>query len=368
MSEQIDWERLARFVSGESSAAESAEVRRWMSESEANRTLVSSLQRRWELSGTPEVWDVDRAWKGLSARLSESAGASERPAPFVRSITAKPTRSWAIAYLPIAAGVVAVAGLSLYWRSTAHSPNGREPGSIALANIEERTGAGERRVVNLPDGSRATLGAESELRVMRGFGDRDRDVFLTGEAIFTVHHDSIRPFRVHAGGAVAEDIGTSFSVRSYEDDHSVRVVVAEGAVSLRRAKSESASAVTLRARDVARLTPTGEPVVLHAQPVERILSWANGELVFDDAQLGDIVAELERWYGVKITLADPQLAQRHYSATFRGDSLDAVLQVISIGLDLQVERDANKVTLRPGRRAAAPRRSALTSHRVEVGV
>jgi transmembrane sensor len=248
------------------------------------------------------------------------------------------------------------------------SSNGRDSGSIASVNIAERTVAGERRVVDLPDGSRATLGAQSELRVLRGFGDKDRDVFLKGEAIFTVRHDATRPFRVHAGDAVAEDIGTSFSVRSYEDDHSVRVVVAEGAVSLRRARSESASAVTLRARDVARLTPTGEPVVLHEQPVERILSWANGELVFDDARLGDIVAELERWYGVKITLADPQLAQRHYSATFRGDSLESVLQVISIGLDLQAEREGDKVTLRAGRRAPAPRRSALTSHRVEVGV
>ncbi len=59
-------------------------------------------------------------------------------------------------------------------------------------------------------------------------------MWLEGEGYFEVTHDARRPFRVHAGDALTEDLGTRFVVRAYPELAAVDVAVAEGVVSLRR--------------------------------------------------------------------------------------------------------------------------------------
>ena len=78
------------------------------------------------------------------------------------------------------------------------------------------------------------LNAESRLRYPADFGATARDVELVGEGYFEVVHDSTRPFRVHAGGSVTEDLGTHFVVRAYPELRHVDVAVTEGLVSLHR--------------------------------------------------------------------------------------------------------------------------------------
>jgi transmembrane sensor len=270
-----------------------------------------------------------------------------------------------------AAAIVVIAGTTIVWRRIARQPDGSLGSSAAVAS-SQRTGPGERRVIALPDGSQATLGAASELRLGDGFaagrGGGVRDVFLRGEAIFAVRHDPRRSFRVHAGGAVAEDIGTSFGVRAYPGERGVRVAVSEGSVSLRREGSDSAAAAVLRARDVGRLSDTGDAIVAHGQSVERLLAWASGELAFDDAPLAEVLPELERWYDVEIRLGDPGLGARHLTATFHGEGIDEVLRVVSMSLELRVERQGRVVTLHPAGSPAMQEMRPAAPRRVEAGV
>ena len=81
--------------------------------------------------------------------------------------------------------------------------------------------------------ARVTLNAGSRLRWRADYGARTREVQLEGEGYFEVRHDGARPFRVHAPGAVAEDLGTRFTVRAYPEGSGVEVAVAEGRVALR---------------------------------------------------------------------------------------------------------------------------------------
>ena len=84
------------------------------------------------------------------------------------------------------------------------------------------TDVGERRSVNLPDGSTVLLDSRSLLQV--DFTARTRQVELVhGQALFSVIHDPQKPFLVRAGATVIRDIGTQFDVKQRPDDTVVTV-------------------------------------------------------------------------------------------------------------------------------------------------
>jgi transmembrane sensor len=179
------------------------------------------------------------------------------------------------------------------------------------------------------------------------FGAGVRRVHLEGQALFRVTHDASRPFLVHAGGTVAEDLGTEFEVRAYATEPVVRVIVAEGSVALRRESGDSAA--ILRPRDVARLGTAGSVVVLHDQNIDRMLAWTSGQLNFDDAPLSQVAEELQRWFDVECRIADPALAGSRYSGPFFADSLDAGLQALDMAMaGVRVERRGRVVTFSAG--------------------
>src|SRR3990172_5128634 len=71
MTDHLDWDRLARYVSGESGATERADIERWAAGSDANRAMLESLRRRWNATSDGTPWNVDAAWSRLAPRLRD---------------------------------------------------------------------------------------------------------------------------------------------------------------------------------------------------------------------------------------------------------------------------------------------------------
>src|SRR4029077_5797067 len=76
------------------------------------------------------------------------------------------------------------------------------------------------------------------------------------------------------------------------------------------------------------------------------LAWTSGRLLFDNASLGRVRADLRRWYGVDLKLADSSLASRHLTASFAGEPIDRVLDVIGLALGARIERQGNTAVLK----------------------
>ena len=138
-----------------------------------------------------------------------------------------------------------------------------------------------------------------------GFGSGKRETRLSGEAFFQVQHDAAHPFSVRAGSAVVEDLGTAFTVR--EDGRDVRVVVESGSVRLR--DTTTARSVELKAGDRGALE-RGAATVERASATPNDLAWTHGRLVFNGAAMPLVVADLKRWYGIDLRIADSALAAR----------------------------------------------------------
>lgn len=358
-----DYDRLARLVAGEGTVVERAEIERWAAGDPARREALAVMQLAWRTSVPDPTWNVDAAWTRVSAGLASAHASGDadladvapgrgdngrRTEAMVVSIGAG--RRWwhdTARVMQAAAAVVILAGGALI---LPRLRGGDRPSSGLVAAAEYTTAAGERRTVRLPDGSTVALGVSSTLRTRSGYGDGAREVELTGEALFTVDHDEARPFRVHVGGTVVEDLGTEFAIRSYAAgpgaSAELRVAVSAGSVAVRRGTSAD-TAVVLQPRDVATLDTAGALAVRRGVDVSPFTAFATGRLIFVDTPFRDVIGELERWYGVEIRVTDAAMLDRLYTATFERETLDAVLRTIALSLDVRFERNGNEVEFMP---------------------
>ena len=310
---------LARYLAHECTPAEAAAVRQWIAADPDRVRAVERLRATFDAAAPPhERPDVDAMWAQVRAHHPTSLPPARRR-PFPVSIL-------------VAAAVLIVAVLV----DRAISHRSATPGVVR----EIATSTGQRATIDLADGSRVILGPRSRISTPEHFGEGPRDVTLEGEAYFEVRHDSTHPFRVHAAGGVAEDIGTRFVVRAYAGEPALRVVVAEGRVSVTRS---GGAPVALGAGQLASFDDAGTASV---RPVDTAayVAFSDGRLVFDGTPLDEVVSELGRWYDLDVRLAAPEFAGHHISASFTGLAEDDVLGAVAAAAGLRYTRQGRMVT------------------------
>lgn len=181
----------------------------------------------------------------------------------------------------------------------------------APATEEFATGAGETRPIRLADGSRITLGPSSRLSLTRGATTAIR---LTGGAWFDIRHDPARALSIEAGGQRISDIGTRFDILSLAGH--VYVAVAEGQVSVAPAPADDgpagAAPVTLGAGHSLAIDTRTNDAQMRAVAPGDVGSWRAGRLVYNDAPLALVAADLSRYGGKTVSVA-PDVGARRFS-------------------------------------------------------
>jgi transmembrane sensor len=202
-----------------------------------------------------------------------------------------------------------------------------------------QTAVGEIREVVLADGSHVTLDTATTLRA-RLDGQVRRIALDKGSAYFAVAHDKAHPFQVALADRQVIVTGTHFTTGLRGDQ--ARVAVLEGSVAVSRARLDQADAL----RDAARLKPgdqvsyrAGAPLVREARvDPAQAAAWREHRLIFQDAALADVVAELSRYTQTRIRIADPALGHRRVTAIFPLDGADSVIARADRLLPISVTR------------------------------
>lgn len=350
-----EYERLARLLSGEAGEAERAATELWVAADPDRRVLQRHLAEDWRVSGG-KAWDVEAGLARLRQRI-----ASERETPVIAIKSPKKAPWWRenVPILRAAAVGIVVLGAGLLWAR--RGPDDSPSTLAASSAISVSTAIGERRVIDLVDGSQITLGPSSSAVAKVGETGA-REVELVGEAFFRVTHDETRPFVVTTSQAVIEDLGTQFTVRAVGGETPLQVTVSEGSVSVRRERTSAKEEVVLQPRDMITLPDTGAAIVARNVDVEPFQAWTTGRLVFRNATLAEAIVELERWYRADFRINDQVLLQKHLDVEFNGQSLDEVLAVIGRILDVRLIRRGDVIEV------AAPERTSLSmSNLAEVG-
>lgn len=231
-----------------------------------------------------------------------------------------------------AAGILAAGACLFLAMFVSRSPATVEP-------ITYTTQVAETRDIALGDGSVLSLGAASSVEVLYEADER-RVTLSEGEAFFAVVKDEARPFVVAARGTIVRVHGTRFDVSL--SGAGVAVAVAEGEVSVRR----TSNGIGEKAGEEQLLT-SGQKVVVDASGVlsavqtiaaEDVGAWRRGELIWVNAPVRDIIADLNRYSTVRIRLLDDDAGEERYTLVLQATETNKAVSLIAETLSLDVER------------------------------
>ena len=183
--------------------------------------------------------------------------------------------------------------------------SGQELSSSALSTLNVPKGRTYKVV--LDDGSVVSLNSASQLKFPLKFTPASREVYLNGEAYFTVAKDATRPFLVHLNdGTSIKVLGTEFNVNTYTD-HIVKTSLVSGAVQV----NNNRDAVVLKPNE--EYIYDGHAGHIQALDSRATLSWLKGVYFFNSTSFEDISQVLDRNFDRKIVFKDSTIAQRTYS-------------------------------------------------------
>jgi ferric-dicitrate binding protein FerR (iron transport regulator) len=227
------------------------------------------------------------------------------------------------------------------------SENGEQkPDLVAMQMQQAVTVRGQKLKVELLDGTRVILNANSKLEFPEQFNGHLREVYLEGEAYFQVAHDADHPFIVHTSAASTTVLGTSFNVKLTEGQ-GTQVTLVDGKVDVATlpGKSRPAQHIILMPNQQAVITNGNDRIDVRNVDVSAFVDWKDNILRFDNLRLDEAVALIEDWYNVDITLKDPALANCTINATYRRETLKNVLASLGYMLKVTYHQDGKNITL-----------------------
>lgn len=234
-------------------------------------------------------------WQGATVRqAADGLQAQRRPRTLLRH------------WKPVATAAALVVGLLSFSNLPVH------------LQADHLTQVGERQRLELEDGSKVLLNSDSAI-VSTFDIDHHRTQLLQGEAFFEVAGNPALPLEVQAGPVLASVHDTAFAV-SYLNGQA-QVKVQRGNVDLQANDTER---LRLTAGDSIRIGPKGFARRERMDPAVD-LAWVQGRLVFEDRPLGQVLAELRRYYPGWIVSRNAQLDATQVTGNYR---LDQPLDVL----------------------------------------
>ena len=194
----------------------------------------------------------------------------------------------------------------------------------------------------LSDGTTVILNSETRMRFPNTFTGTERKIFLSGEAYFDVARDESRPFLVEFQGGKVKVLGTRFNVQAYLGQNTFATLVS-GKVAV----SSGRDSVVLHPGELCEIATTDRTLSVREADMMSVLAWKNGEFVFKDASMEQIVKELSRWYDTEIEYdASGLRGMKFHIYMDRAKTLEEALQVISRMGEVTYEMDGKKVIIK----------------------
>jgi len=316
INEELFTTLAARKLAGEATTAELQELERMSQEYPELRERFQLLQQYFTESSYHSSAGTELALQRTMARINIPAAAT----PVKRMFPWK----WAGA----AAAAVLLAAVSLVVLRP-------KPRPVQVAKLMERqNGKATRAMIELADGSKIWLNADSKLSYPEVFENNSREVYLTGEAFFDIAANPKKPFIVHFKSGSVHVLGTSFNVRAYENE-AVQTSVKTGKVAFIPAAPEGQKPDTIYITPDEKVTYRPSPVKDDEDLVKEITSaeddkaWTEGRLVFRDETLENIAYELERTFGKKVTFENDAPRYFRLTGAFQNNSLQDIMYYLA---------------------------------------
>lgn len=198
---------------------------------------------------------------------------------------------------------------------------------------------GEYKLV-LSDGTRVWLNADSEFKYPSTFGsEKERIVFLEGEAYFDVAENKAAPFIVKTQNMDVKALGTSFNVMAYKNTVLNQATLVEGKVQVSVKKGEeTVEDVLLNPNMQAEFDLNSKSIRSRRVDVSQYIAWKNGLFSFNDQRLEEILVMLSRWYDFEVVFKNEEVKNIRLTGEMkRFESFLTILELIRINSGVRFE-------------------------------
>ena len=321
---QEEWNALAKKVFGNENATReksSNEELKSVDASELNE--IENIANQVDLHYKLKNYDSGKAFENVKSKITT---------------TKKRTLSFTNSYglLKVAAVIIFALVIGSVWLLSDNNLFEPKPSEIALSDFGIST-------IELPDGSIVTLNRNSKIDFPTEFESDIREVFIEGEGFFDVTPNPEKPFIIHAGNANIKVLGTSFNVNAYPENENVEVVVSTGKVQVYTEELNKASSheVILDPGDKGIYVNASKELLKMQNLDANYIAWKTRHLIFSETSLKEVIEQLNKLYGIEIKTVDPALEEMSYSGHFENNSIDFILEVISLTLNIEVNEEDN---------------------------
>ena len=319
MEQPINKELLKKFLNNTCNADELALVTEFLRQPNADEILHEIM-----VEDAGDTWYDPEKGNNLNEqkisdwnnRVHQRISAFQQPRHKVYKLSfLKYAAIWAIV-------IFTVGGYGLYQLKKHQQP-------ISTAMVISRTPTGKLIRLQLADSTIVYLNALSSLKYPENFTGKLREVELDGEAFFEVKHDSKHPFIVHTEKLKVQVLGTSFNIKSYNNDKDVTVTVATGKVGVSVSALKNLKTEMLLPNKQFTYYKTSEKVNVLDVDAEDSRSWETGLFIFKYETLENITNRLARWYGVTFIIKEQVLMQQKYRLKQKNVDLNTVMRSLS---------------------------------------
>jgi transmembrane sensor len=318
----ISDESLINYLTGEYTPEEARQIEEWRKAEPANEQRYQDFKLIWDTSSHLQYHGDVNATASLHELKQKVIARQQQQTKVVRL---KTNFKW----------LAAAATILIFAVSAWFYINNR-----SVANVQVVTVA-EVRIDTLSDGSVLTINKNTQLSFPGKFPDSQRQVFLTrGEAFFNVKHQSARPFVIHAGSTTIQVLGTTFNVK--HKNGRVEVIVESGMVAVKKGEQT----VFLKPGEKGVIQPDARLISKETNPDKLYAYYRSNEFVADNTPLWRMVEVLNEAYDAQIIIGRNELRDMPLNTTFKNESLDEVLKVISKTFSIRVERKEQQIILK----------------------
>lgn len=315
----IDRALLEKYIHGECSPEEEELVLHWLDESEKDDYPGVHSEKEYNKK-------IDKGWRQLTRHIQELKIFSRRQSFHKKLI-------WTIA-----AALALLIGSSFFLFLT---------GKIGASECKVKYGTsyGELKQITLADGTEVTMNSESELKVEKGFNQRNRVVYLKGEAFFNIKRKSNLPFVVKTNVLSITALGTSFDVFAFADEPEADVSLKTGKVLVKAIASKKEDDVILSPGEGVTYQKNTALLTTEKFNADVQMAWQNRIIAFQNAGMEQVVHQLERYFGV--TINTQFLPPRRWELTgeYKDPSLTNILESLSFSYGIKYKIEGREVTL-----------------------
>ncbi|TYR36468.1 DUF4974 domain-containing protein [Sphingobacterium phlebotomi] len=179
--------------------------------------------------------------------------------------------------------------------------------------------------IQLADGTKVWLNADSELEFPSAFTGDERKVTVRGEAYFEVAKDATRPFRVQVGKTQVEALGTAFNINTHLYREKIKTILTEGKIKVSTPEDSK-----IIEPGYATISGNGNRnIEIGKADLEEALAWKEGYFYFNSKRLKEVLDDIARWYNVELDITIPLADKRYIGGIKKSESIAAVCAVLS---------------------------------------